>query len=71
VAANSAILLEKKEDMKRRGLASPDSGDALCLTFAYPVASSDHARLMVGKPTHISDWDPFYFDEIFQGIRQR
>jgi hypothetical protein len=24
--------------MRRRGLASPDDGDALALTFAYPVA---------------------------------
>jgi hypothetical protein len=32
-----AIQLERKEDMKRRGLASPDNGDALALTFAYPV----------------------------------
>lgn len=31
------ILLEKKEDMKRRGLASPDCGDALALTFAEHV----------------------------------
>jgi hypothetical protein len=23
--------------MRRRGLASPDDGDALALTFAYPV----------------------------------
>ena len=29
--------LEKKVDMKERGLASPDSGDALALTFAQPV----------------------------------
>jgi hypothetical protein len=35
--ANNAILLERKEDMKKRGLASPDRGDALALTFAYPV----------------------------------
>ena len=35
--ANNAILLEKKEDMKRRGLPSPDRADALALTFAYPV----------------------------------
>jgi hypothetical protein len=27
--------------MKRRGLASPDDGDALALTFAYPVATRD------------------------------
>ena len=35
------ILLEKKDDMKKRGLASPDDGDALALTFAYPVAIRD------------------------------
>lgn len=32
------IQLEKKEDMKKRGLASPDLGDALALTYALPVA---------------------------------
>lgn len=32
------IQLEKKEDMKKRGLASPDVADALALTFAMPVA---------------------------------
>jgi hypothetical protein len=31
------IQLEKKEDMKKRGLASPDAGDAIALTFAYPT----------------------------------
>jgi hypothetical protein len=31
------IVLEKKTDMKKRGLASPDSADALALTFAYPT----------------------------------
>ncbi|MXV35857.1 MULTISPECIES: terminase [unclassified Saccharibacter] len=34
------ILLERKEDMKKRGLASPDMADALALTFAYPVMNS-------------------------------
>lgn len=29
------VQLEKKEDMKKRGLASPDAGDALAQTFAY------------------------------------
>jgi len=32
-----SILLEKKEHMKARGLASPDDADALALTFAEPV----------------------------------
>jgi hypothetical protein len=31
------VQLERKADMKFRGLASPDAADALCLTFAYPV----------------------------------
>jgi post-segregation antitoxin (ccd killing protein) len=32
------IKLEKKEDMKARGLSSPDRADSLALTFAYFVA---------------------------------
>lgn len=32
-----SITLERKQDMKKRGLASPDKGDALALTFAAPV----------------------------------
>ena len=39
-----AIQLERKEDVKRRGLASSDNGDALALTFAYPVVASSVAR---------------------------
>ena len=35
------ILLERKADMKKRGLASPDDGDALALTFAEPVQRTD------------------------------
>jgi hypothetical protein len=36
-ARETLIQLEKKEDMKKRGLASPDKGDALALTFAFPI----------------------------------
>jgi len=37
--ANAAgrLQLESKEDMKKRGLSSPDLADALALTFAEPV----------------------------------
>ena len=31
------ILLESKDSMEKRGLASPDDGDSLALTFAFPV----------------------------------
>jgi hypothetical protein len=34
---NMKMRLEKKEDMKKRGVPSPDTGDALALTFAHPV----------------------------------
>lgn len=34
------MILEKKADMKKRGLASPDCGDGLALTFAAPVRPS-------------------------------
>lgn len=36
---HGAIVLERKDDMKKRGLASPDRADALALTFAYPVGA--------------------------------
>lgn len=32
------VWLESKETMKKRGVDSPDDADALCLTFAAPVA---------------------------------
>ncbi len=35
--SNTRLKLEKKEDMKKRGLLSPDEGDALAMTFALPV----------------------------------
>ena len=37
------IQLEKKEDMKKRGLDSPDVADALALTFSLPVQRSEFA----------------------------
>lgn len=34
-----AIVLEAKDAMKKRGLASPDIADAVAISFAYPVAA--------------------------------
>lgn len=36
--SNTRLKLEKKEDMRRRGVSSPDGWDAVALTFAEPVA---------------------------------
>lgn len=42
-----SIQLERKQDMKKRGLASPDDGDALALTFAELVQPRE------GLPGHL------------------
>jgi len=41
--SNSRLVLEKKEDMRKRGIRSPDAADALALTFAMPVSSLTNA----------------------------
>jgi len=52
--SNDQILLERKESMKSRGLASPDSADALAITFALPVPAfathDDLSDRAVSKP---------------------
>ena len=35
------LLLESKDSMQKRGLASPDVADALAITFAFPVKFDD------------------------------
>jgi hypothetical protein len=64
---HNAIRLEKKEDMKKRGLASPDNADGLALTFAYPVADlpgdtrfgmEDGGAGTAAAVTIESDYDP-------------
>jgi hypothetical protein len=36
--SNTRLVLEKKEDMRRRDVPSPDEWDAVALTFAEPVS---------------------------------
>lgn len=40
--SSGTIFLEGKKEMKARGLASPDAADAICVTFAFPVAHRDY-----------------------------
>lgn len=42
--SNTRLVLEKKEDMRRRDALSPDEWDAVALTFAKPVAPSNFNR---------------------------
>lgn len=60
------ILLEKKEDMMKRGLESPDMADALALTFALPVQAHQHAGGPgPQKPLVESEYDPFASKSIY------
>ena len=43
---NGKIQLERKENMKKRGLASPDQADALALTFAANVHKIDRRNVL-------------------------
>lgn len=46
--ARMALQLEKKDDMKKRGLSSPDEAEALALTFAEPVRAHRLIQLPEG-----------------------
>ena len=52
------LQLERKEDMKKRGLASPDLGDALALTFAFPVVSQSERERHGGYQEDHEPYDP-------------
>ena len=56
------IILESKDEMKRRGVRSPNRADALALTFAYPVAAVnpiDDALKIAKQIKTVSEYDPF------------
>jgi hypothetical protein len=57
VGGKDAIQLEKKSDMKKRGLSSPDIADALALTFAYPVQANATAGRTAANQTPRVQWD--------------
>ena len=41
---NQYLLIESKEQMRKRGVRSPDEWDAVALTFAEPVAPVQRQR---------------------------
>ena len=51
------IQLEKKEDMKKRGLASPDLGDCLAMSFAVTIATRP-------RPQPHKDPERFIMDDL-------
>lgn len=54
------VKLEPKEEMKKRGLPSPDDADTLALTFAVRVARRDRNNLAGRRRTEaITEYDEF------------
>lgn len=53
------IMLESKQDMKERGLPSPNRGDALALTFAAPVSKRDMMSAQPVTRTMPEDYNPW------------
>ena len=55
------VKIEAKEDMKKRGLSSPDRADMLALTFAVKIPRRDLNKVRVAgrKPRAKIDYDPF------------
>jgi hypothetical protein len=55
------ILLEPKDSMKRRGVASPDIADALACTFACEYATLPVSDWDMGRGDHLvrSEYNPF------------
>jgi len=58
-----AIQLERKEDMKRRGLPHPTMAMHWPCTFAYPVLASSAARSRRPGRFFRSSYDPFSYEQ--------
>ena len=52
------LQLESKEDMKKRGVPSPNRADALALTFAFPVVSQSERERYGGYQEDHEPYDP-------------
>lgn len=70
------ILLEKKSDMKKRGLCSPDEADALAVTFFMPVVPRDHSGDFGpgagrGQSKVEVEYDPFSRDRVVPESQDR
>lgn len=53
------IQLEPKDDIKKRGLPSPDLADALALTFAQPVVKRTTVAISGVRENRLKPYDPY------------
>ena len=65
------MILEKKEDIKSRGLPSTDYGDAACLTFAAPVVKQKDIGGQDRDAGYKSGYDPFDRKHMMADIGKR
>ena len=56
------MILEPKDDIKKRGLPSPDYGDAAVLTFAMPVVPKSQVRVDAKNSSHQFKYEPLTTD---------
>lgn len=64
--SNTRLKIEKKEDMRRRGVSSPDEWDAVALTFAEPVAPV-HETININFTTQFSRDSFVHRTDMFKG----
>ena len=57
-SAKNQIQLEKKEDMKKRGLASPDIGDMLAMTFSVTPVMKTREEALAEEIERVQLVDP-------------
>ncbi len=65
-SSKNQIQLEKKEDMKKRGLSSPDIGDMLAMTFAAIPAAKTRDEVLAEK----IEAEPDEFQRHFMRLRE-
>jgi len=54
IESSGKLKVESKDDMKKRGVKSPNRADALCLTFA-----GGEVKVELRRQTAVGDYDPF------------
>lgn len=58
VKLDGKIVLESKDEMKKRGVPSPNRADALALTFAHPVLKNSHRDHSASSKAE-TEYDPY------------
>jgi len=69
-SSKNQIQLEKKEDMKKRNLASPDNGDTLAMTFAVEPIKRTREEQEIELQAKITDPMALHFRRLQETERR-